>query len=100
MNETQLGEILEEVKGEISFSPFLDDNPLENYIKSAEYDINGSSGELIDYDKDLDARSLLKNYVFYAYYKKLAEFKEIYGGEYAKLQIKYYKPADILWWPI
>ena len=28
-------------------------------------------------------------------YKKLAEFKQLYGAEYALLQAEYYKPTDV-----
>ena len=38
------------------------------------YDINEYCGKKINYDMDLKARRLLKNYVLYADYKKLAEF--------------------------
>ena len=46
-------------------------------------------------DKDLKARRLLKNYVLYADYKRLAEFKQIYIGEYDELQRKYYVNSNI-----
>ena len=80
MSEEKIKEILQEIK----------DESLINYIKEAEYSINQNSGNSIDYDKDLEARSLLKNYVLYANDKRLAEFKQLYCGEYAKLQAKYY----------
>jgi hypothetical protein len=95
MTDTQIKKIVEEVRGEQQISPMIEDTTIESYIKEAEYSINNSSGELIKYEEDLEARSLLKNYVLYASYKRLAEFKELYGGEYAKLQIKYYKPTEL-----
>jgi hypothetical protein len=95
MTEGQMLEILEEIVDEQQISPFFKDEVLLTYIKEGEYDINNSSGELIDYDKDLEARSLLKNYVLYANHKRIAEFKELYGGEYAKLQIKYHRDTDV-----
>ena len=95
MNETQINKLLQEIKNEQHISPFEDDKTLEGYIKEAEFDINQKSGEEINYLIDLSARSLLKNYVFYARSKKLAEFKQLYGGEYIDLQAKYYKPANI-----
>lgn len=98
MNETQLNKILEEIKKEQQISPFFDDSTLTNYIKAGEYDINHAVGEKINYDEDLDARSLLKNYVLYSNHKRLAEFKELYGGEYAKLQIKYNQDTSLSWW--
>lgn len=93
--ETAYTELLQEIRNEQHISPFEEDNVILGYIKEAEYDINESSGVEIDYNKDLKARSLLKNYVFYAREKRLAEFKELYAGEYAVLQAKYYKPTDV-----
>jgi len=95
MDDTQLIKVLEEIKGEQQISPFFDDDTLKNYIREAEYDINHAVGEEIDYESDLEARSLLKNYVLYANHKRLAEFKELYRGEYAELQIKYNRDTDV-----
>lgn len=94
MNNTQIQKILNEIKDEQHISPSEEDNVIIGYIKEAEYDIN-KCGPEIDYETDLDARSLLKNRVFYARYKRLAEFKQLYAGDYAKLQAEYYKPTDI-----
>lgn len=90
MSDDQINEILKEIKDEQQIPSFFNDQILINYIKEAEYNINQNSGVTIDYDDDLDARSLLKNYVLYANHKRLAEFKQLYCGEYAKLQAKYY----------
>lgn len=95
MNDTQIKALIKEIRGEQHISPFEEDEVLQGYIKEAEYDINKSSGAKIDYEKDLKARSLLKNYVLYARFKRLAEFKQLYVGEYADLQAEYYKPTDI-----
>lgn len=90
MSDAQINEILKEIKDEQQIPSFFNNQILINYIKEAEYNINLNSGVTIDYDDDLDARSLLKNYVLYANHKRLAEFKQLYCGEYAKLQAKYY----------
>ena len=95
MNGTQIKTLIEEIRGEQHITPFEKDEVLQNYIKEAEYDINESSGAKIDYEKDLKARSLLKNYVLYCRFSRLAEFKQLYIGEYANLQAEYYKPSDI-----
>ncbi len=95
MNDTQIKDLIAEIKGEQHISPFEEDEVLKGYIKEAEYDINKSSGAKIDYEKDLKARSLLKNYVLYSRFKRLAEFKQLYVGEYANLQAEYYKPSNI-----
>lgn len=94
MNDTQIQSLLQEIKNEQHISPFEEDSVIISYIKEAQYDIN-KCGPDIDYEKDLKARSLLKNYVFYAREKRLAEFKQLYAGEYALLQAEYYKPTDV-----
>lgn len=98
MTETQISTILKEIKAEQQISPYFSDDILKNYIKEAEYDINNAVGKIVDYEEDLEARSLLKNYVLYANHKRLAEFKELYRGEYAELQIKYNRDTDVSWW--
>ena len=95
MNDTQINSLIEEIKQDQHISPNEDDETIKNYIKEAEYDINDATGNEIDYEQDLKARSLLKNYVFYARFGRLAEFKQLYGGEYAYLQAIYYKPTDV-----
>lgn len=95
MDDTQIKSLITEIRGEQHISPFEEDKVLEGYIKEAEYDINNHTGAEIDYEKDLKARSLLKNYVLYSRFKRLAEFKQLYVGEYANLQADYYKSSDI-----
>lgn len=95
MNDTQIKKIVDEIREEQHISPFEEEKVLEGYIKEAEYDINKSSGTKINYEEDLKARSLLKNYVLYARFKRLAEFKQLYVGEYANLQAEYYKPSNV-----
>ena len=90
MNDTQVGTLVNEIRGEQHISPFEKEEVLKSYIKEAEYDINKNSGAKIDYEKDLKARSLLKNYVLYCRFNRLAEFKQLYIGEYIELQIEYY----------
>lgn len=95
MNDTKLISVLEEIKKEQQISPFFNEEILKKYIKEAEYDINYTVGKTIDYDEDLTARTLLKTFVLYANHKRLAEFKELYGGDYAKLQIKYNRDTSL-----
>lgn len=95
MDDTQIKSLITEIRGEQHISPFEEDKVLEGYIKEAEYDINNHTGAEIDYEKDLKAKSLLKNYVLYSRFKRLAEFKQLYVGEYANLQADYYKSSDV-----
>ncbi len=95
MTDAQIEKLLQEIRDEQHISPFEKDEVIKNYIKEAEFDVNKSAGTKINYDIDLKARSLLKNHVFYARNKKLAEFKQLYGGEYVHLQAEYYRPTDL-----
>lgn len=95
MNDTQIKTLINEIRGEQHISSSEKDETLKAYIKDAEYDINENAGAEIDYEKDLKARVLLKNYVLYRRFSRLAEFKQLYGGEYAYLQAEYYKPTNL-----
>ena len=95
MNDTQIDTLIDEIRREQHVSSSEKDETLKDYIKEAEYDINENAGTEIDYEKDLKARVLLKNYVLYRRFNRLAEFKQLYGGEYANLQAKYYKHSDV-----
>lgn len=88
--------ILKEVRREQNISPFIKDITILQYIKDGIYDIKDDccSGN-VDFDKDFKARSLLKDYVFYANNKRLAEFKKLYEGEYVALQARYYSDTSI-----
>lgn len=81
--------IVKEVRKEQSISPKLPNDNFINYVKEGMYNINDSVGCMINYDEDLEARALLKNYVLYANHKRTAEFKELYMTDYVKLQVKY-----------
>ncbi len=95
MDDLKIKEIITEIRNEQHISSAEKEETLKSYVKEAEYDINYSSGSKIDYKKDLQARSLLKNYVLYRRFNRLAEFKQLYGGEYANLQARYYKPTSL-----
>ena len=95
MNDTQIYKLVDEIRGEQHISSLESHEVLKGYIKEAEYDINDNVGTEIDYEVDLKARGLIKNYVLYARFKRLAEFKQLYVGDYAYLQAKYYKPTNV-----
>lgn len=95
MEEAQIKELAEEIRREQHITPFEKDKTIIGYIKAGQYDINKACGEDIDYEIDLKARSLLKNYVLYTRSKRLAEFKQLYIGEYSELQAEYYKPTNV-----
>lgn len=57
--------------------------------------INENVGKNINYETDSEARELLKYRMFYDLNLRIAEFNELYGGEYAALQSKYYEDANL-----
>lgn len=93
--DTKLNSLIKEIIRDHQLDSYTDEEVIKDYIKDGIYDINNSVGSEIDYENDLCAKSLLKNYVAYAMYKKLSEFKELYQGEYAKLQIWYNRDSEI-----
>ncbi|MCI8618135.1 MAG: hypothetical protein HFJ60_07915 [Clostridia bacterium] len=95
MDDAKMTVFLNEMRDENHISPFREDSEFIPYIKDGIYDINEYCGKKINYDMDLKARRLLKNYVLYADYKKLAEFKERYIADYDELQRKYYINSNI-----
>lgn len=75
-----------ELKEEFQIPPYFPDESLERYVKEGDAFFTNLVKE-IDYDTDLQARSLLKNYVFYAYHKKLDEFVINYNSNIVTWQM-------------
>ena len=94
-DENLIAELVKEIRKEQTISPKINDDNFRNFIVEAMYNINYETGEYINFINDLDAKSLLKNYVLYARYNRLAEFKELYRREYASLQFKYNNDSNI-----
>lgn len=84
-----INKILEEIKIEQKISPLRNINELKNILNQGIYDIEYYVGKYIDFDKDLQARDLLKNYVLFSDHNLKSKFKEEYQNEYINLQIKY-----------
>lgn len=95
MTKAQKSNILDEIIKEQQISPLIPREIFGVYIEEGISDINDIAGFQIDYEKDLQARVLLKTYVMYANHKRLHEFKEAYAGEYTKLQIKYFSATNL-----
>ncbi len=93
MEEDTIAIILNQIKNEQH--PAEDDDTLKGYITDAEYSINEAVGKKVDYKKDKNAKRLLINYVLYARYARLAEFEQLYVGDYADLQAKYYNDTSV-----
>ena len=82
MNDAILTAIATEIKAEMQLAPSTSDEVLKQYTKEGEAFLNSRlSGLEIDFNADLVARALLKNYVRYAYYGMVSDFKEKYNGD-------------------
>lgn len=88
-NNVSITKLLDEIRVEKKISPLKNIEEFKNVLLTGIYDIEEAIGFYIDFDKDLKARSLLKNYVLYSTHNLLAKFKEDYLSEYTELQIKY-----------
>ena len=95
LTDEQITKLVSEIRKEQQVSPSLPDSNFISYVKSGEFDIDEIVGYKINFEKDLKARELLKNYVLYANHKRLAEFKELYLSEYVSLQIKYNRDTNL-----
>lgn len=92
MNKPNLNlkNLINEIRTEQRLSPLFPDESIEVFIEAGRQDIDNFVGLFLDYEQDLEARTLLKTYVLYANHMRLAEFKEVYVSEYTKLQVRYY----------
>lgn len=80
-----------EVRQEFQIPPYFQDTGIENYIKEG-IDWLDRLNPGRDYDTDLTYRSLLKNYVYYAYHHKVNEWE----NNYAKLILSWQMGSEVL----
>lgn len=75
MNEN----LVEEVREEFQIPPYFEDEYLKHYLNEGiDWLTNLNPGR--DIDTDLTYRSLLKNYVYYAYHHRLNEYVTNYAS--------------------
>ena len=86
MIETLIINLIDELRGEFKIPPYYEDDALTDYLKEGDAYLTDLVAN-INYDNDLLARSLLKNYCYYAYFKKLDEFNEVYNASIIKWQM-------------
>lgn len=86
MEDKLVNTLIEELRGEYQIPPYYTDKSLTNNIKEGNDELLRFVCE-IDYDKDLTARSLLKNYVYYAFFNKTYEFFENYSKDLLSWQM-------------
>ena len=73
MNE----EIIYEIRKEFQIPPFFNDEQLINYVKEGKARLDALNPGR-DPDTDLTFRSLLKNYVYYAYQHRIDDWERNY----------------------
>lgn len=71
------GELLYEIRTEFQIPPFFPDDGLKNYIQEGKARLLYLNPGR-DWKKDMTFRSLLKNYVYYAYHHKIHEWEKNY----------------------
>lgn len=89
-SNTVIKKIVDELLEEKRISAYEKKDGFERKVTLAIYFLEKEiAGETIDFDEDLSARNLVKEYVFYDFFNMIPEFKERYANELTKLQFKY-----------
>ena len=70
-------EIIYEIRKEFQIPPFFNDEQLMNYVKEGKSRLD-SLNPGRDPDTDLTFRSLIKNYVYYAYHHRIDDWERNY----------------------
>lgn len=73
----ELEKIVYEVRCEFQIPPFFPDEGLMNYAKEGQARLTYLNPKA-NLEKDCTYRSLLKNYIYYAYHHKVHEWEENY----------------------
>lgn len=94
-NSTSQKEILEEIRIEQKVSPLRDMEELEKLLKEGIYELEEIAGSFIDFNTDLKARGLLKDFVLFADHNAKSKFREEYYDEYLALQIRYNRDSNL-----
>lgn len=86
MTEEVLKQLVKEVRDEFQIPPYFPDTSLTNYAKEGEAFLQSKKSH--DIETDMTARSLLKNYINYAYFKRLDEFENNYNHNIVGWQLE------------
>lgn len=73
----ELEKIVYEVRREFQIPPFFPDEGLVNYAKEGQARLTYLNPKA-NLEKDCTYRSLLKNYIYYAYHHRIHEWEENY----------------------
>ncbi len=94
-NLVSIERLILEIRSEQKISPMRKNAEFKNYVLQGIFDIEEKIGSVIDFDIDLKARALLKDYVLYADHNLLKDFFERYSDDYFYLQAKYSRDTNI-----
>lgn len=70
-------QLIDEIREEFQIPPYFPDESLANYIIEGETYL-GTLNPVVKLEEDMMFRSLLKNYVYYAYNHRINEFVQNY----------------------
>lgn len=87
MDEGLVSVLVSEMREDFQIPPFISDATIERYINEGYYRLDKLNPDR-DIVTDLNFRSLLKSYGFYAYNHKTAEFYENYASEILSWQME------------
>lgn len=79
MNEERLFEMIFEVRSEYQIPPYFQDEGLINFAKEG-YRYLLSRNPIGNIEKDETFQMLLKNYIYYAYFHRVNEWKDNYAS--------------------
>lgn len=72
-----MDQLIDEIREEFQIPPYFPDESLANYIIEGEAYL-GTLNPVVKLEEDMMFRSLLKNYVYYAYNHRINEFDQNY----------------------
>lgn len=77
MNEELMEKLIDEIRNEFQIPPFFEDKYLSNYVNEGKARLDTLNPGR-DLETDLVFRSLLKNYVYYAYHHRIDDWERNY----------------------
>jgi len=84
--ESSIKTLVSEIRRDFQIPPYFKDEGLKNYIEEGEAELLPLVPDA-DIETDKKYRMLLKNYVNYAYYHKVHEWRENYSGMILEWQL-------------
>lgn len=88
MTDNIISTLIKIIREEQKIPSFESDDNIKTLIKEVCYELD-QLGK-IDYEKELDVIRYIKDYVLYARYNQLPEFRILNAGLYAKIQREHF----------